>query len=331
MADKASNDDDLIRYLLGRLSEEERSHVERRFIGDSEYYEQLLLTEDELRFAYAKGTLDRAEREQFEKRFLIFPDEREKVELAKGMINELSSIPVRERTEPLSARGEKNNWRERLLAFAGFRSPAMRLAMAAAVVVLLLGFAWMAFETLRLREQISQLKASQTTREQEIEQAKTEQSRVEQLNRELEEERNNRAQLEQEVAQMREQASPGDASRTLIISMILAPGRVRSGGATKSVTITDDSAQLRLLLNIGDATYRSYEAAVLNSNGAQVWGRRSLRASRTAGVQSIILTIPARLLAEDDYEVNLKGLTATGELERAGEYYFTMKKGGRKK
>lgn len=324
MNDKTASDDLLVRYLLGQLSEDEQSRVEERFINDSEYYEQLLLVEDELRCAYAKGTLARAEREQFEKRFLIFPDECKKVELAKAMISELSSIAVEERTEPLTARGEERNWRERLLAAAGFRSSMMRFAMAAFAVVILLAFAWMAFETSRLRGKVSQLESRQTTREQEIEQQSAEQrSRVEQLNRELEEERNRRAVLEQEIAQLREQASPDDALQPSIISLILAPSRIRSGGETKKITISDNSAQVRLLLNIGGkSAYRNYQAVILNSEGAQVWSRRGLRARQ----RIVVLTVPARLLKEDDYEINLKGLTETGDLERVGDYYFTALK-----
>jgi uncharacterized protein YlxW (UPF0749 family) len=236
------------------------------------------------------------------------------------MISELSTVAVEERNEPLTARSDKRNWRERLLA--GFRSSVARFAMVAAIVVLLLAVAWMATETSRLRRQVSQLESRQTTREQEIEQQSTEQrSRVEQLNQELEEERNRRARLEQELAQLREQSSPDNALRPSIISLILAPSRIRGGGETKKITISDDSAQVRLLLNIGDSSaYRSYQAVLLNSDGAQVWSRRGLR----AGQKVVALTVPARLLAEDDYEINLKGIAENGELERVGDYYFTV-------
>ncbi len=320
MNDNATSEDILIRYLLGQLSEEEQSQVEERFIGDSEYYEQLLMTEDELRCAYARGTLAPAERERFEKRFLIYADERKKVEAARAMINELSSIAVEERTEAVIASSEKRNWRERLMAIADLRSSARRFAMAAAVVALLLAFAWMVTETSRLRRQVSQMESRRTTREQEVEQQSAEQqSRVEQLNRELEEERNRRARLEQEITQLREQSPADDTTRPSIISLILAPSRVRGGGETKKLTISDDSAQVRLLLNVGESAHRSYQAVILNSDGAQVWSRRGLRVSQKV----VVVTVPARLLTEDDYEINLKGLADSGELQRVGDYYFT--------
>ncbi|MEW6212543.1 MAG: hypothetical protein AB1631_29730, partial [Acidobacteriota bacterium] len=320
MSDKTTSEELLVRYLLGQLSEEEQSQVEERFLSDSDYYEQLVLTEDELRCAYAKGSLARAEREQFEKRFLIYADERKKVELAQAMIGELSNIAVEERAESVTARSEEKNWRERLLSILDFRSAGMRFALAAAAAVLLFAFVWLAMETSRLRKQVSQLEANQKAREQAIEQQSAEQrSRAEQLNREIEEERNHRAQLEEEIAQLRERS--GDETQPSIISLILAPGLIRGGGETKKITIKDDSAQVRLLLNIGDKSgYRNYQAAVLNSDGTEVWSRRGLRASQKA----VILTVPARLLKEDDYEINLKGIAPSGELERLGDYYFTV-------
>ncbi|MCI0485606.1 MAG: hypothetical protein L0229_03295 [Blastocatellia bacterium] len=326
MGGKAYNDDLLVRYLLGQLSEEEQSQVEERFINDGEYYERLLIIEDELRCAYAKGALPPAERELFKNRFLIFPDERKKVELAGAMISELSTIALEEAAEPLRAHGEKRNWRERLQAIFDFRSAGMRLAMAAAALVILAAFAWMAIETSRLRNRVAELEASQKAREQEIAQQSDEgRSRLEQLGRELEEERNRRALLEQELAQMREPPSAGGDAGLSIVSLILAPGRIRGGGETKRLTIRQDLSQVRLLLNIGErSAYRSYQALILNSEGAQVWSREALRANKGQGAQFVALRIPARLLAEDDYEINLKGLTQTGELERVGDYYFTV-------
>jgi hypothetical protein len=328
MNDQLTSDHTLFRYLLDQLSEDERAVVEERFLSDGEYYEQLLVVEDELRFAYAKGSLPAAEREQFEKRFLIFPDERKKVELAKAMIGELSTMTVEKPTIPLRAREEERSRWASLRALFGFRHPAMGFALATATMVILATLVWMAFETSRLRSKVSQLQSSQTKREQELEQQSAEsRARVEQLHKELEEERQNRTLLEQELAARREQPSLGEQVRTAIISLILAPGQIRGGGETRQLTIEQDSAQARLLLNLGEKNlYRSYQAVIRNSEGEPVWSRAGLRASLSRGAQFVVLTIPTRQLAEDDYEINLKGLTESGEAERIGDYYFTVLK-----
>ncbi|HUE83412.1 MAG TPA: hypothetical protein VMM84_14960, partial [Pyrinomonadaceae bacterium] len=79
--------------------------------------------------------------------------------------------------------------------------------------------------------------------------------------------------------------------------------------------------QVRLLLRLGEkSTHHSYRAVILNSEGTQVLSRGGLRASN----QLVIVGIPGRLLAEDDYEINLTGLSESGDFERVGDYYFTV-------
>lgn len=322
MNDQLTTENIFFRYLLGQLSEEEQAQVEERFLSDGEYYQQLLLAEDELRCAYAQGSLSAAGREQFEKSFLIFPDERQRVELARAMISELATMRVAEPTAPLIAPDEKSSRWESLLAFFGFRTPATGFAVATAAIVTLAALGWMAYETSRLRSQVSQ----QTQRELEIEQQAAEaRSRIEQLNRELETERRNRAILEQELAAARQQPSPGKQAQMAILSLILVPGRIRGSGETRRLTIRQDSAQVRILLGLGaKSQYRSYQAVILNSDGAQVWSRAGLRAGLARGARFVILSIPARRLAEDDYEINLTGIAASGAAERVSDYYFTV-------
>jgi hypothetical protein len=332
MRDKRFNDDLLFRYLLGQASEEERSQVEERFVNDGEYYERLLLIEDELRCAYAKGSLPPAASELFKKRFLVFPDEQEKVELARAMISELSTMALEKPAERLGAGSAAGAWRERLQAIFDFRSAGTRFAAAAAAtaaaLLVLAAFAWMAIESSRLRKQVTRMETSQMVREREVErQLGEERSRLEQINKELEDERNRRALLEQELAVTRESLSAGPEAGPSIISLILAPGRIRGGAETRKLTIRQGLSQVRLLLKIGDRSgYRSYQAVILNSEGAQVWTRQAIPASQSQGAHVVVIRIPARLLPEDDYEIDLKGLTENGEYERVGDYYVTVLK-----
>src|SRR6185436_21422 len=105
----------------GQVTEEESAHIEQRFLGDAEYYEQLLIVEDELRCAYAKGSLPAADREQFEKRFLMFPDERHRVRLAEAMIGELSRTSVVGTSQSGTVPQSTNSRLAELLAIFTFR------------------------------------------------------------------------------------------------------------------------------------------------------------------------------------------------------------------
>jgi hypothetical protein len=329
MNDQPTNDSFLFRYLLGQLSEDEQAQVEERFMSDEEYYKQLLLVEDEIRFAYVHDSLSANERKQFEKRFLIFPDEIKKVELARAMISELATIAIEEpQVAPVSSSKKASSLLERLNAVLGFRNPAVGFAFAIATTIILAAGVWLAFETSRLRSQVAELESRQKSREQEIEQQSAEtRSRVEHLNKELEEERQNRTLLEQELAAKREQPSIGEQVKAAIVSLILAPGQIRGGGEARRLNLQQDSTQVRILLSLGENhQYRSFQAVVLNSEGEQVFSRAGLRASQARGAQFVVLQIAARQLAEDDYEINLKGVSQSGEAERVGDYYFTVLK-----
>lgn len=292
----------LHRYLLGDLSEEERTRIEERVLADEDYYRHLLIIEDELRIAYARRSLSAADRQRFEERFLIFADEQDKVETATAMIDALASMPASGRQRP---------------AFA-------RLAIAAGVILAAGVVAWLAVDGRRARSEMASLQAEQASRERRMtEQLRDERSRREQLDRELQEERRTRAALEQELTRQRTGPGQDRATSGPILSLLLSPGLVRSAGDTKTVTLPNDASALRLMLALdGQAAHRAYEVAVLNADGVRVWGQAGI----PPGQQLVIVTVPARLLAEDDYELTLSGVTARGQNERVGQYYFRVLK-----
>jgi len=325
MKDERANEEMLVRYLLGQLSEEEQQRIEQRFFDDEQYYQRLLEVEDELRCAYAQGALPRAQHEQFERRFLIFADERKRVELARDMMAELPRVSVEEPFRPVSRRNEPKTARSWLPWSFGWLSQARSFALAAALVIVA-GCGWLLFETARLRKQLSQLRAERATAEQQIEQgAAEERARAQQLSQQLEQERARRAQLEQELARRGEQPVESSA-RTAVIALLLTPGLVRGAGETKRLALPPDARQAQLRLELTGAAYNRYRAVLLNSDGNEVWRRTGLQARLDTARRVIILNIPARLLAEDDYELKLMGVDEAGQPARAGSYYFTILK-----
>ncbi len=325
MKDEIANEEMLERYLLGQLSEEEQQRIERRFFDDERYYQRLLEVEDELRCAYARGALPRAQREQFERRFLIFADERKRVELARDMLAELPRVTVEEPIRPAFRHSEPKAERSWLTWSFGWLSPAQTFALAAALVIVA-GCVWLLIETSRLRNQLSQLQAERAVTEQRLEQRSAEvRARAQQLSQQLEQERARRAQLEQELARRGERPI-GPSTPTGVIALLLTPGLVRGGGETKRLALPPEARQIRLQLELTGAAYSSYRAVLLNSDGKEVRSRAGLQSRLDGARRVIVLNIPARLLAEDDYELELAGVDAAGHLERAGSYYFTILK-----
>ena len=65
------------RYLLGEMSESERSAFEEKYFADARVFEQVLQTEQELVDSYARGQLSPQARGLFERSYLSHPGRRE--------------------------------------------------------------------------------------------------------------------------------------------------------------------------------------------------------------------------------------------------------------
>ncbi|MCM3904204.1 MAG: hypothetical protein ND866_21075 [Pyrinomonadaceae bacterium] len=326
MKDERTNEEMLARYLLGQLPEEEQQKIEQHAFDDDEFYRQLLEVEDDLRCAYAQETLSLAQKEMFEKRFLIFADERKKLALARDMIAELRQAPVADAWSKASNRDERKTDRSLLSWILGWSSPVTRYAVAAAALVVVAGVVWLLFETAKLRNEINRLQAERATAEQQFdERSAEERARVERLDKQLGEERDRRAQLEQELSRRGEQADER-STRPAVVALFLSPGGMRGGGQTRRLVLAPGVEQVRLRLELtGDAS-NSYRAVLLNADGKEVSSRADLRVRLEGGRRIASLTLSARLLAEDDYELKLTGVGADGQPERVASYYFTILK-----
>lgn len=82
-----SNGKQIVQYLLGDLPEEEQQQLDEQFFVNDDYFERLMATEDELIDDYLRGRLSAHERERFERNFLTSPFLRERVTLAKALID----------------------------------------------------------------------------------------------------------------------------------------------------------------------------------------------------------------------------------------------------
>jgi hypothetical protein len=322
------NDDKLVsQFLLGEVSEEQKAQLEERFFNDDEYFDYMLALEDELIDDYAQGALSKHERELFEKRFLNSPERRSRVEFAKALHKTASLETAAQAERTVVATESKSSWWQGLLALIGFQGSAMQFALAAATIVLLLGCAWLAFESSRLRNQLTQLEAARTQKEKETaDQVAEQRSRNEQLAGDLERERNEREQTERQLAQekeRREKASPGGLGA--LVSFVLTAGLLRDEQGVKRLAIPQSAEQVRLQLTIRRAgEYTSYRAALQTIDGAPVWNQVARKANPSG--KAVVVNLPGNLLKSGDYKLALTGLTAAGNVEEIDNYYFSVVK-----
>ena len=325
MAADFNNERLIARYLLGDLPEEQQAAIEDRAFADRDYLALVTAVENDLIDEYVRQELSATERRQFETRFLASAERRKRVEFAKAF----ASVPVAASVPQRKVVSEptKWTWRDSLYAFLFGLNPAAKIALVAAMSLLVTGSAWLLTETLRLRRQLSQLQAQNQTRQNELQQqVDAERRRNEELNARLTQEQQQREQSDESLRQLSE---PGNATpeRPVIASLMLLPGLSRGGGEKPSLILANDARFVRLQIGIDPAEpYKMFAVDLRTVAGRQVWNRENLTARTRGRARAVSLTLPASALKSGDYELRLSGRKEGGESEDVGFYYFDVKK-----
>jgi hypothetical protein len=327
MATDLNNEKLISRYLLGELSEEQQVEIEDRAFVDKEYLASITAVENDLIDEYVRHELSEADRRKFESRFLASAERRKRVEFAKALTR---VAPVAEKIvvqQPASW-----SWRESLYTFINGLNPAGKFALTAAMLILLVGGAWLLTTTLRLRSQLTQLQAENQSRQNQREaleqQIEAERRRNEELNARLNQEKQQREQSDESLRQLSETADPTNPPpRPVIASLTLLPGISRGGGDKPSLVMPGDARLVRLNIGIDpDEQYKNFAVELRTIAGRQVWTRENLAARNRGGARALGLTLPASVLKSGDYELRLSGLKEGGEAEDIGFYYFDVRK-----
>jgi hypothetical protein len=324
MKDEADNEKLLIRYLQGDLPEEQRLQVEGEFLSDDQRYEGLLALEDELFYDYAQNKLSSGEREQFEKRFLSSKRNRRRTLLASVLAHKMfESAPVEMAEKSIADREPQRFWQS-LKSYFVAQSAAMRVSLTALAIVSL-ALIWLVIGIGGLRNEFNQSRGQRAAQEDQLrQQAQQKSARTDELNLKLKREMDENATLQQEFSKMKAQSGAQGQRAPSVISLVLAPSIVRDQGpGMKRLYLPPGAQLLKLLLNLnGDIEYKSYQVMLLTAEGAERWGRDKLQARRTGLGRSIVLSLPARILAPGDYELRLNGYASDGTLEETGDYYY---------
>ena len=323
MAVDLNNEKLISRYLLGELSEEQQVEIEDRAFADKEYLAAITAVENDLIDEYVRQELSETDRRKFEGRFLASAERRKRVEFAKA----LARVPV-EAPAPEKTVASQWSWRESLYAFISGLNPAARFALSAAMLILLVGGAWLLTTTLRLRSQLTQLQAENQSRKALEQQIEAERRRNEELNARLNQEKQQREQTDESLRQLSETADPtSPPPRPVIASLTLLPGISRGGGDKPSLVMPGDARLVRLNIGIDpEEQYKNFAVELRTTAGRHVWNRENLAARNRGGARAIGLTLPASVLKSGEYELRLRGLKEGGEAEDIGFYYFDVKK-----
>src|SRR5215470_4869608 len=142
----------MTRYLLGDLPESEQAAVEQEYFADQEKFEEVWAAENELVDRYVRGRLPRGERELFERNYLQSPKHRDRVALARKLLEAADRQAAESGPAPTRAPG-------RLMeALSALLTPRI-LAPAVAFLLLLSALSWLLVERSRMYEELEKTQA----------------------------------------------------------------------------------------------------------------------------------------------------------------------------
>lgn len=284
MRQHLDNEGDIHNYLLGSLDPDSRRRVEEKLLTDTDFFDELLASEDDLIDLYLSRSLATEERERFENFFLSTPERQQKLRFARTFKKYLNvaastkavaadaadssraSVVDSARQTPPPARARQKY----LPSFFDAPRPAWSFALAAALLVFVFGGSWWLLN-----------KSSG------------------------------------------DDTSARRGTGAGVFAVTLTPGLARDSSATKRLEIPSGTETVRLRLET-DGTHATYEARLETFDGRELRRVERLKAESTSAGAVVQIDVPAELFERSDYQIKLRGATSGGEPEDVGRYSFRV-------
>lgn len=321
-----------IQYLFGELNEADRDTLEERIFSDEDFSLFLEATEKDLIDEYVRHEMNPAERERFEKKYLITERRREQIRIAAILQEEV--FAEKENLTPIITE-EKTSFWEALIGF--FEIP--NLAWTGGLAILLLGILVVSLLIIRQNNKSDDfVKDNNSNIKIESPSASPKVSPDENVNNSPNENLNkngnsnqlkNANQIEIKKPEKKPTPSPAPNDKSdspqsepsIFIASLLPP--LRSG--TNPVLKIPNSAKtvrLQLFDNFGQK-YEKFIVELNDTNGNSVWSQE-IRAGK--GAKSITVNIPNSLFKAGNQEIAVRGKTADGNVEEFNFYNFTVQR-----
>jgi hypothetical protein len=335
-------DEEMLRhYLLGDFSEVTRQQIDDRLFTDNDYFQHLLLVEEELVDDYIGGSLSEDEGDKFGRLFLTVPERVENVAFARaigGYLEErkgkaapavISDESHRLSDEPRRTRAP---WKY-IQSFLPSTRPAFAWPLLAALVLAVIGASWLLLQISRRAAPSGSLRAEKTLPQEQPSRHVTPPAGEQQpAGTQPSPEPASTPEVRQpEVAQgskTTDEARPTDSTkrprRTPVQSVFLATGLVRGEGDATLVRVPRDGSLVFKLALMGDVRPQ-YRAVLMK-------GEREVRNWPTAGAVSnrsgkfVPLTTSVKNLPEGSYFILLSVAAPGAERQEVGRYYFRLAK-----
>jgi hypothetical protein len=307
----------LIRYLVGQASEEEADQLDELSVASEEFALRLRAVEHDLVDAYVNGELTGETLEGFRSQYLRTPSGLEAVAFAEALRGyrraPAADRVAADRVAPEVRADVRTDVRTSIWSW-----PTWGLAAAALVLV---ASAFLLFDDLQLRRQMSGARETHAALEQ----------RARQLQEELNRQQAAVRTTEQELARAREAlaatpAPAGDEPRAggPLLALVLSAAR-RGGDQLPQFAVPTGADTVILRLPLVAVEFAEYEAALKDAASDRViWRSGRLRAPSARERPMIPVTIRTSLLGPRAYTLDLTGISARGDAEPLDSYPFRV-------
>lgn len=287
------------RFLLGEMAGEEHEAFEQQIVvGDERLFEAVRIVDDELTEEYLRGNLSAIEAKKFEVANTS-RTRRERLELHRAMLTEF------DRQRPAKQLSEVS------LGFfakltAAFQMP--QLAVAAALFVAVLVGVW--FLVLRKApvETVHQTDPTPMALPSPVRTAP------------IDVNGNKPPAKTPTPTPANTDNRPPPEQHSIVASVILSPGLVRSGGSTPTVKVGENTKSVNFTLPLRSTDYKNYRVEIEDGSGKIVF--RSAVISPRGG--RLNFSSPAKNLSAGDYIVRAYGVNNADENESAADAQFNI-------
>jgi hypothetical protein len=316
---QTQDSEDLIeRYLLGELSDAERTAMENEYLADKSKYDQVCRVEDDLLYRYARGALSPADRERVERQYLTNPWRRRHLEFAKALAQVIDGeLATRSAAKPIT----DVSWRSQLGALPrGLRSVLRLIPAIAALLVVSVG-SLLAIETSWLRARLREARHEVEAQQQRAQTQARQITELETQYRRLIEEH------ESLLAQLLAAQKTG-SWRLAPVFLTLSVDEFRSHGAqgTHTLLIPRGATKARLRLNLTENAFKSYRVTLLTENGSELFSKNGLKPRADRAGDFVIVNLPASKLTDGEHVLALSGLSRTGKAEPLGKSILKVRR-----
>ncbi len=338
-------DDLMTRFLLGELSEEERTKVEQQFLADNQFFDHLLAVEDSLVDEYLLGQLSDDQRRRAKILLQSSSAQKRDVEFTRELIalihetnpaKNLTTSAVGQRVfiEPMHKAdlGKENIFARPAaetsasafsLIAAGLRNLRPRFTAITGLITLLVCFSlvyWIFHLYSQKRGWEAQRAAMERSNQEARERLREEAQGRTELNKQLGIERERRAKAEELAAQLQSRG-PGE-----VTSIVLYPTMFERGANSKTVTLKPKTGRIQIQLELDSSQhYDQYSVMLTTFDGRKFWSKDSIRPAQSQQGR-LTLVLPPSLLKYEDYRIELRGLSANGNFVHVADYTFKVRR-----